>query len=160
MDAPDKRVKETNHVLAVMYRGLCRNAGLGIVEWDRLTMRYYRSPYSRIKKNAIDIASDKNNFYRSLGAPTMTWKNFFKALCIMAPVSMEFNIKLNFFNRKPISFTFFTKNPMELWDEKMPIAKIEHNTKRNRKHKGKQVVDNYLYPEQEIVIPYEHDKEV
>lgn len=160
MDAADKRIKETNHVLAVMYRGLLINANIGIVEWDRLAMRYYRSPYSRTKKNAIDIASDKNNFYRSLGAPTLTWKNFFKALCIMSPVSFEFNIKLNFLNKKQVAYTFTTANPMRLWDETMPISPIEHNVKRKRNRHGKKVVDYYMYPEQEEVVPYIQDKEI
>jgi hypothetical protein len=163
MEAADKRVKETNHPLAVLYRSLLYEADIGIVKWDKLTMRYYRSPYSRIKKNATDIASDKNNFYRSLGAPTMTWKNFFKALCIMSPISIEFSIKLNFFNKKTVEATFFTKNPMPLWDEDMPIVPIDHTTRRSKRRGQKPpkvVLDNYLYPEQEVVIPYTADKEV
>lgn len=131
MEAVDKRIKETDHPLAKLWRTLLLNGDIGIEQWDKLTMRYYRSPYSRIKKNATDIASDKNNFYRSMGAPVITWKNFFKALCILSPVSIRFDLTLTWNNGKNVTASFFTKNPMPLYDEQMLLMPIEHKARRS-----------------------------
>jgi hypothetical protein len=136
MESPDKRYQETNHALAKLWRLLMMDVHLRIEEWDKLTTRYYRSPYSRVKKNVTDIASDKNNFYRSIGARSMTWKNFFKAVCILSPVTIEFTIKCIWLNGKMAEATFHTKNPMELWDETMPLSDIIHRPRKNGRKKN------------------------
>lgn len=116
-DAADRRVNETNHMLARLYRSILAKTQITVQEWDRLINRYYRSPYSKVRKNARDISSDKNNFNRAIAADKISWNNFFKAICIMGPVWIRIDVTMRFSNGEESTHTVETKNPIGLYDE-------------------------------------------
>jgi hypothetical protein len=111
-DSGDKRVGETNHLLASLYRKIIMDLNLRIREWDSALNRYYKSPMSRVRRNARDIASDKNNFNRAIAKDKISWNNFFKAICIMGPEWIGIEITLRWKNGKTTSHSVGTSNPM------------------------------------------------
>lgn len=116
-DTADKRVKETNHLLARLYRQILQDLNVTPLEWDKLINRYYRSPYSKVKKNARDIASDKNNFNRAMAKDKVSWNNFFKAICILSPEWIRIEVTFGWRNGKSTSHSVETKNPIGMHDE-------------------------------------------
>ncbi len=123
----DKRAGETNHLLARLLRQVMADLAISPIEWNELINRYYRSRYSRTRKNARDIASDKNNFNRAIAKEQVSWRNLFKAICIFGPKSIKLTIEFEWSNGKSTTHHVKTSNPM---------ADLVENTEKSEEGDG------------------------
>ena len=127
LDSADKRAGETNNLLARLLRQIMADLAITPIEWNKLINRYYHSRYSRARKNARDIASDKNNFNRAIAKEQVSWRNLFKAICIFGPKSIKLTIEFEWSNGKGTTHSVKTTNPM---------ADLVVNTEENEEGDG------------------------
>lgn len=133
LQAEDKKFKEAENIPAKLFRIILMDMNILPGRWEALTNAYYQSSYSRVKKNKADIASDKNNFNRAMAEPNVTWRNFLKALFILAPKKIRFDVRLTWSNDITTIHSVEQVNPMKKLVEtnkvtppdEAPIAPVE-----------------------------------
>lgn len=91
----DKKVKEATNELALLYRQMLADLNITTLTWYPMVVQYFKSRYSRTRKNAVDIGQDRNNFNRALAKPRISWANFMQFLKILRPVKIEIIIRLH-----------------------------------------------------------------
>ncbi len=94
----DKKISEADNIPAKMLRGILRDLGIGSILWDKLVNSYYNSQYSTVAKNKVAIATDKNNFNSGIAKENVTWGRFMRALFILSPVKITFQVRLQWRN--------------------------------------------------------------
>jgi len=99
LETEDKKINSSRNALSKLFRDILAYHDVRPMKWDALVTRYFRSPFSRTPKNAKDIGQDKNNLNRALAKDALTWNNFFKALMILSPKTIEITITMEWPNR-------------------------------------------------------------
>lgn len=96
----DKGVRTARGVLSRLFRTILFEQGIDGPRWEMLMQRILDDPRNPAPRNSKDRSSLKGNLNKALKAPRMTWKTFEKALRLLAPESVRFEVHLKWFNGK------------------------------------------------------------
>lgn len=96
LNDPDKRVREARGVLSVLWRQLLVVREIDGWRWDKLMKSFLADPRNGIQDTSRDRSSARGNLNKELKRDDMTWRVFLKALNFLAPVRVEFSVKLTF----------------------------------------------------------------
>ena len=115
--ARDKLIREAENEPAKLFRLIACELDVGVMKWNQLVTRYFKSRFSSTPKNPKEIGQDRNNFNRALARPRVTWNNFIKALMILGPQKIEINIKLHWKRNRITTHTVIVDNPLTELDD-------------------------------------------
>ena len=94
----DKGIHAARGVLARLFRTILYERGIDGPRWEVLMQRVLDDPRSPAPRNSKDRSSLKGNLNKAFRAPRMTWKTFEKAMRLLSPESMTFEVHLKWFN--------------------------------------------------------------
>jgi len=128
------KLRDANNVPAKLVRKILCEIGMTPKKWDELVNEYYKSPYCPVPRNKIAIASDKNNFNRSIAKNDVSWAKAMRVLLILCPVRITVSIKLQWRSGTVTEHSQSVQNPMKKLIEKSSFEPEAEALNMNQKN--------------------------
>lgn len=112
LEAPDKRIGESQNILARLFRGILMDHNVTPSQWDAMVDRYFRSRLSRTPKDSKAINQDKYNFIRALEKDKLSIGRFETAINILGAESVEFMLTMNWRGKPSSKHKVSIRNPL------------------------------------------------
>jgi hypothetical protein len=90
----DRGVSEARNAPAKLFRSILCELHIDRLTWDRLMRNFLTDPRSGIPNNPTKRSSERSNLNRALSKETVTWKMFRKALRVLNPANVEYQLDL------------------------------------------------------------------
>lgn len=100
LNAPDKRIKESEGLLTTLLRQIMIDANIGFNEYFVKMTAYLNDPRNNIPQTAHAKSSERGNMFKDFTNPNMSWRAFAKHLRLLAPVKVRFEIHALWPNRR------------------------------------------------------------
>lgn len=108
----EKKLSETEHLLARLFRKILAERGILSSEMDQLIDRYYRKIHTN-RHGDVDILKvnqDKSNLTRALAKDTLPWRRFETVIQILGPSKYFLTLKMEGADGTVYEHTVGTKN--------------------------------------------------
>lgn len=101
LQSPSKEVHSARGVLAKVFRGICKDAGITPSVWHKLMQQFLNNPMNGIPaEDGKRRSSTRGNLNKAFSKEVMSWKTFMTALSFLSPVKAEFTLKLTWRNKR------------------------------------------------------------
>lgn len=100
LSSADKEIPAAENVLSRLFRQILADLNINHSVWNKLMIRYLDDPRHGIPKAGRDRSSARGNLNKELRRPTFTWRIFQKGLRFLGPVSVRFEVHMEWPTKK------------------------------------------------------------
>jgi hypothetical protein len=105
----DKGLSKAENAAAKIFRLICLDLNITPNVWDKKMREFLLSPASGVTDNPTKRSSERSNTNRALSKPKIMWRMLRRALAILNPTEIKYELKLSWdksliFNEEPPTY--------------------------------------------------------